>query len=495
MPDSQQLPELPQHVLDAMIPTYPPEVIAFRAAATQQLAELTTKVEAEEAKQNAEPCCDGIDYPRWPAGATEPVETEHDPDCDNRPISAIPATDPLDLGGEWHTTGHTPCPTGRPYTHRRTAECDPASPPDFQLPTVDRLRAALAAAETERDELGAIGDALTTDLGNIRRERDRALAERDELQVGEKAYREKILDLDQRLRQTARERDDARREADDYQRLFDLQYTRTTEAEKRWRAQDPTTRSHIAPDLGALLDWLMTQADKAGRERDSLARRCALRFEQKTKAEAERDQARAQTLTAYEFAGEMSADPQHRGFALALRDRLDEHTMRANLTEAGRKELDAHNARGRADSVSRDAQESSTGESHQTVADEVKEGRSDETLTIVSHITDIINTDQLPAETRGSVTPVEPFAGADGVKILLAAINHALTTGSHMTNANLALLELLDQLGINEADLPPFDPEWANVASGGPLRTGHIVGEGIDCGCTFCRHLRGEVTR
>lgn len=51
--------------------------------------------------------------------------------------------------------------------------------------------------------------------------------------------------------------------AKDLQRLFELQQTRMGEATARWRAQDPAARARVMPDLGALLQWLMDDADQA----------------------------------------------------------------------------------------------------------------------------------------------------------------------------------------------------------------------------------------
>jgi hypothetical protein len=47
------------------------------------------------------------------------------------------------------------------------------------------------------------------------------------------------------------------------------------------------------------------------------------------------------------------------------------------------------------------------------------------------------------------------------VEVLLSAIRNALRTGSYMTGANLAFLELCDHLGVDEESLPVFDPAWS----------------------------------
>lgn len=59
------------------------------------------------------------------------------------------------------------------------------------------------------------------------------------------------------------ERERLVRENADLHALFDMQWERMGEATARWRAEDPDTRAWIMPDLGALLEWLMTEIDKA----------------------------------------------------------------------------------------------------------------------------------------------------------------------------------------------------------------------------------------
>jgi hypothetical protein len=51
---------------------------------------------------------------------------------------------------------------------------------------------------------------------------------------------------------------------DDLNALFELQYTRMTEASALWRAESPEERHNVMPDLGALLTWLMEKIDEAG---------------------------------------------------------------------------------------------------------------------------------------------------------------------------------------------------------------------------------------
>jgi hypothetical protein len=58
------------------------------------------------------------------------------------------------------------------------------------------------------------------------------------------------------------ERDQAA-ELADLRALFQLQWTRSREADARWRAEDPEARANVWPDLGQLLKWLMDDADQA----------------------------------------------------------------------------------------------------------------------------------------------------------------------------------------------------------------------------------------
>ncbi len=44
--------------------------------------------------------------------------------------------------------------------------------------------------------------------------------------------------------------------------LFELQHRRMAEATERWRAEDPDARALTLPDVGALLTWLMRDADR-----------------------------------------------------------------------------------------------------------------------------------------------------------------------------------------------------------------------------------------
>jgi hypothetical protein len=61
------------------------------------------------------------------------------------------------------------------------------------------------------------------------------------------------------------ERDQAA-ELTELRALFQLQWTRSREADARWRAEDPEARANVWPDLGVLLKWLMDDADQARAE-------------------------------------------------------------------------------------------------------------------------------------------------------------------------------------------------------------------------------------
>ena len=53
-----------------------------------------------------------------------------------------------------------------------------------------------------------------------------------------------------------------REELEQLRALFKLQWTRSREADARWRAEDPEARKNVWPDLGELLRWLMDKADE-----------------------------------------------------------------------------------------------------------------------------------------------------------------------------------------------------------------------------------------
>jgi hypothetical protein len=62
----------------------------------------------------------------------------------------------------------------------------------------------------------------------------------------------------------------ARQDLAEMNALFELQWTRSREADARWRAEDPVARELVQPDLGVLLTWLMADADAARAEHGKL---------------------------------------------------------------------------------------------------------------------------------------------------------------------------------------------------------------------------------
>lgn len=56
---------------------------------------------------------------------------------------------------------------------------------------------------------------------------------------------------------------------------------------------------------------------------------------------------------------------------------------------------------------------------------------------------------------------VRRFGVSDPMGEELAAIDHALTTGANMTNANLALDLLCERLGVDRESLV-YDPQWSS---------------------------------
>lgn len=63
---------------------------------------------------------------------------------------------------------------------------------------------------------------------------------------------------------------DAARHAAELQSLFDLQWTRSQEADEMWRKAHPEKKRTI-PDLGELLEWLMAKA-RQSQPRDEIVR-------------------------------------------------------------------------------------------------------------------------------------------------------------------------------------------------------------------------------
>jgi hypothetical protein len=120
------------------------------------------------------------------------------------------AQEELEQGGVWHADGILPCATGQPYPHNNTPECrmidrptnawealdqavQPviAQAPGFELPTTETLRRQIDELTADRQALQTVITELQAELGDTTR---RSI--------------EVINDWDQRLRQTARERDE-----------------------------------------------------------------------------------------------------------------------------------------------------------------------------------------------------------------------------------------------------------------------------------------------
>lgn len=102
----------------------------------------------------------------------------------------------------------------------------------------DEMKAAFRAAQSQRaEELVAEGALLGAHAPDIL---DRGLAA--VLAIVERDHAAELTELRAQLQ---------------------LQWKRTTEATARWRAEDPQARALVIPDLGALLQWLMDDADRA----------------------------------------------------------------------------------------------------------------------------------------------------------------------------------------------------------------------------------------
>lgn len=69
-------------------------------------------------------------------------------------------------------------------------------------------------------------------------------------------------DAKEAIRQLETELQEAQKERDDLQRLFDLQHTRMVEATHAWRAANPGN-DNVLPDLGKLLAWLLKERREA----------------------------------------------------------------------------------------------------------------------------------------------------------------------------------------------------------------------------------------
>lgn len=68
-----------------------------------------------------------------------------------------------------------------------------------------------------------------------------------------------------------RERAELPAEVAEVRALFDLQWTRSRQADAMWQAEDPENRANTWPDLGALLTWLMAKIRTLEGERDQVA--------------------------------------------------------------------------------------------------------------------------------------------------------------------------------------------------------------------------------
>jgi hypothetical protein len=79
--------------------------------------------------------------------------------------------------------------------------------------------------------------------------------------MGDKIDAGKVQDyLVEFLAAAERSLSSAREEIDDYDRLINLQHSRTVKADKLW--QEAHNKPDTTPDLGALVDWLMERADR-----------------------------------------------------------------------------------------------------------------------------------------------------------------------------------------------------------------------------------------
>lgn len=65
-----------------------------------------------------------------------------------------------------------------------------------------------------------------------------------------------LNDLQRRLTEAERERDEYKQSADELDALFDMQWKRDIEAVHRWREEDVNERKLWSPDRGTLLDYI-----------------------------------------------------------------------------------------------------------------------------------------------------------------------------------------------------------------------------------------------
>ena len=100
------------------------------------------------------------------------------------------------------------------------------------------------------------------------------------------------------------------RELAEYESLFELQSKRLDEATAAWRAAHPG-HDDMLPDLGRLLEWLMSERTEARTERDTAVAACRERDEEIARLREQRDYL-AQSVAHYEgFFGTKEDDDEH----------------------------------------------------------------------------------------------------------------------------------------------------------------------------------------
>lgn len=103
-------------------------------------------------------------------------------------------------------------------------------------------------------------------------------------------------------------------EVHDLRLIFDLGFARMGDATERWRAEDPTARALVMPDLGDLLKWLMADADKARVERDEARRQLA---------EATAATEGGEWVTEWGYLGDSGGEPYWRSSEEVARDGIE----------------------------------------------------------------------------------------------------------------------------------------------------------------------------
>lgn len=120
-----------------------------------------------------------------------------------------------------------------------------------------------------------------------------------------------------------KERDEAIRDRDELQAVFDLQWTRSREADAMWKAAHPGTDVDI-PDLGVLLQWMMNLIRAAAPVMMSLAM-TGERWDWIYQAELERLEKVGDPISLARKRGlELMADPEKRAIALANLKHMEE---------------------------------------------------------------------------------------------------------------------------------------------------------------------------